>query len=132
MLELTDAGPGVGCNNNAVQYRMAESILINNFDKVIRVHRARGDSGQNENPWSCYYGKLERFCQLHFKRGELYIEYLRGSYEETSELCKFCAVWSGPKTDHVPRPYPDYTLPGRETPVRDKEGNARAIDDFQP
>ena len=48
LLELTDAGPGVGCNNIAVQYRMAEKILIHGYDKVLRVHRARGDSGQNE------------------------------------------------------------------------------------
>ena len=48
VLELTDAGPGVGCNNTAVQYRMAETILVHGFDKVLRVHRGRGDSGQNE------------------------------------------------------------------------------------
>ena len=28
LLELTDPGPGVGCNNIAVQYRMAEKILM--------------------------------------------------------------------------------------------------------
>ena len=48
LLELTDAGPGVGCNNIVVQYRMAEKILIHGYDKVLLVHRARGDSGQNE------------------------------------------------------------------------------------
>lgn len=48
VLELTDAGPGVGCNNNAVQYRIAGAILIHGHDKVVRVHRGRGDSGQNE------------------------------------------------------------------------------------
>ena len=48
VLELTDAGPGVGCNNGAVQYRMAEQIIIHGLDKVVRVHRARGESGQNE------------------------------------------------------------------------------------
>ena len=48
VLELTDAGPGVGCSNGAVQYRMAETILVHGLDKVVRMHRARGDSGQNE------------------------------------------------------------------------------------
>ena len=47
VLELTDAGPGVGCSNGAVQYRMAETILVHGLDKVVRVHRAREDSGQN-------------------------------------------------------------------------------------
>lgn len=246
LLELTDAGPGVGCNNIAVRYRMAEKILIHGYDKVLRVHRARGDSGQNEaertnasigealvtgqtldweyykrfegtakeeiealslqeyeqleenrmkkNAWraatelaervdgepapsgflTCnitpnereqflwdkgylekfisnksetgrlsipghgYYGKLDRYCQIHFKRGELYLEYLKGSCEEAGELCNFCVKWNGPKTDYVPRPYPDYNasgfhyLPGRKTPLRDEEGNLRVVDDFQP
>ena len=48
VLELTDAGPDVGCSNGAVQYRMAETILVHGLDKVARVHRARGESGQNE------------------------------------------------------------------------------------
>ena len=48
VIELTDAGPGVGCNNNEVQFRIAERILIHNLDKLVHVHRARGDSGQNE------------------------------------------------------------------------------------
>lgn len=246
VLELTDAGPGVGCNNGAVQYRMAEQILIHGLDKVVRVHRARGDSGQNEaertnasigealvtgetlnweyhqrfegmtksdiealslqdyeqleeqrmekNAWraaaelaervdgepapsgflncsvtptsreqflwdkgylenymSCktecarmklpghgYYSKLERFCKLHFKRGELYIEYVKGSCEEAGELCEFCKTWKGPRTGPVPRPYPDHSKPGfhylaaRKTPVCGTNGNARPIDDFQP
>jgi len=48
VIELTDAGPGVGCNNNEVQFRLAERILIHNLNKLVRVHRARGDSRQNE------------------------------------------------------------------------------------
>ena len=48
VLELTDAGPGVGCSNGAVQCRMAKTILIHGSGKVDRVHRARGESGQNE------------------------------------------------------------------------------------
>ena len=34
--------------NGAVQYRMAETILVHGLDKVVRVHRARGDSGRNK------------------------------------------------------------------------------------
>lgn len=246
VLELTDAGPGVGCSNGAVQYRMAETILVHGLDKVVRVHRARGDSGQNEaertnasigdalvtgetlqweyhkrfegmsreeinalslheyevleeqrmkkNAWraaadlaeqvdgepapngfiSCrvtpneseqflwdrdhlekyisaksetskltlpgsgYYSQLERFCQLHFQRGELYIEYVKGSCEKNGELCDFCREWNGPWTGCVPRPYPDYAhtsfhyLMARETPTQDDAGNDRPVDDFQP
>lgn len=47
-LHLPKAKPRVGCNNGAVQYRLAEQIIIHGLDKIARVHRARRDSGQNE------------------------------------------------------------------------------------
>ena len=50
-------------------------------------------------PGHGYYSKLDRYCQIHFKRGELYLEYHKGSCEEAGELCNFCVKWNGPKTD---------------------------------
>ena len=46
--DFTDAGPGVGVSNFEVQFRDAELARIFSSDYRIRVHRARGDSGQNE------------------------------------------------------------------------------------
>ena len=46
--EFTDAGPGVGVNNLEVSFRDAELARIYSSDYRIRVHRANGDSGQNE------------------------------------------------------------------------------------
>ena len=46
--EFTDAGPGVGVNNIDVEFRSAELDRIYDRDYRIRVHRSRGDSGQNE------------------------------------------------------------------------------------
>ncbi len=46
--EFTDAGPGVGVNNLEVKVRSAELDRIYDRDYRIRVHRSRGDSGQNE------------------------------------------------------------------------------------
>ena len=46
--EFTDAGPGVGVNNIDVKFRTAEPDRIYDHDYRIRVHRSRGDSGQNE------------------------------------------------------------------------------------
>ena len=40
VLELTDAGPGVGCNNSEVQFRMVEKILIHKLDKIVGIHPA--------------------------------------------------------------------------------------------
>lgn len=46
--ELTDAGPGVSVTNFDVQTRVAELCRLWNLDYYIRLHRSRGDSGQNE------------------------------------------------------------------------------------
>lgn len=46
--EFTDAGPGVGVSNFEVVFRDAELARIYSSDYRIRVHRAAGDSGQNE------------------------------------------------------------------------------------
>ena len=46
--ELTDAGPGVGVNNNEVKFRFAEICRLHKVWRRTRIHRAREDSGQNE------------------------------------------------------------------------------------
>ena len=48
MLELTDGGPGVGVSSAECRWRLLEKARIHNSDKVLRIHRAREDSGQNE------------------------------------------------------------------------------------
>ena len=98
----------------------------------------KSETGRLSIPGHGYYGKLDCYYQIHFKRGDLYLEYLKGSCEEVGELCNFCVKGNGSKTYYVPRPYPDYNasgfhyLPGRKTPLRDEEGNLRVVDDFQP
>lgn len=46
--DLTDAGPGVGVSNYEVRFRDAELARVHRSDYRVRVHRSRGDSGQNE------------------------------------------------------------------------------------
>ena len=48
VFKATDAGPGVGVSNLEVRFRDIEIARIHNSDRVSRVHRAPGDSGQNE------------------------------------------------------------------------------------
>ena len=48
VLDLTDAGPGVGISNHAVLYRVCAEILICKYDYYMRVHLAPGDSSNNE------------------------------------------------------------------------------------
>ena len=46
--QATDAGPGVGVSNLEVRFRDIEIARIHSSDRVNRIHRAPGDSGQNE------------------------------------------------------------------------------------
>ena len=46
--DLTDAGPGVGISNLEVKFCDAEMCRMFDSDYRIRLHRSRGDSGQNE------------------------------------------------------------------------------------
>lgn len=48
VLKATDAGPGVGVSNVEVRFRDIEIARIHSSDRVNRIHRAPGDSGQNE------------------------------------------------------------------------------------
>ena len=48
IVDLTDAGPGVGITNYEVQYRMAQELILLNVDYYVRHHLAPGDSSQNE------------------------------------------------------------------------------------
>ena len=46
--DFTDAGPGVGVINVEVRFRDAELARLHKSDYRVRLHRSRGDSGQNE------------------------------------------------------------------------------------
>ena len=48
ILDLTDAGPGVGVSNLHVRFRDAEIARLHSSNRRNRIHRARNDSGQNE------------------------------------------------------------------------------------
>lgn len=48
ILKTTDAGPGVGVSNIEVRFRDVEIARIQSSERVNRIHRAPGDSAQNE------------------------------------------------------------------------------------
>ena len=48
VLKATDAGPGVGVSNIEVRFRDVETARMHSSDRVNHIHRAPGDSGQNE------------------------------------------------------------------------------------
>ena len=48
VVDLTDAGRGVGITNHEVKFRAAEETRLVNYDYYIRHHLAPGDSSDNE------------------------------------------------------------------------------------
>ena len=59
IVDLTDAGPGVGITNYEVQYRMAQEVILLNVDYYIRHHLPPGDSSRNEfERIQTYVGKI--------------------------------------------------------------------------
>ena len=48
VVDITDAGPGVGISNHEVGFRVAQEIQLCNYDYYIRVHNAPNDSSSNE------------------------------------------------------------------------------------
>ena len=48
-LKTTDAGPGVGVSDIEARFRDVEIARIHSSDRVNRIHRAPGDSAQNES-----------------------------------------------------------------------------------
>ena len=71
VVNLTDAGPGVGVTNHEVCYRLTQEIRIAHHQYYIRHHLAPADGSHND-----------------FKIGKEYIELSKCQYER----CKCCSV----------------------------------------
>lgn len=48
VVDLTDAGPGMGITNHEVKFRTIEEIRMCDYDYYVRHHLALGDSSHNE------------------------------------------------------------------------------------
>jgi hypothetical protein len=67
IVDLTDAGPGVGITNHEVKFRTVEEARFMNYDYYIRHHLAPGDSSHNEvERIQSYVGKVKIFSTFSF------------------------------------------------------------------
>ena len=97
----------------------------------------KAQSSKEKFPGHGYYSKIDHFFTDHCKRGERYIEFLKGACEESgNECCAFCKECSGPQTRYVSRPYPDYKKEGHhymgasKTPLAGTDGKTHEVDDY--
>ncbi|CAB4026496.1 Transient receptor potential cation channel subfamily A member 1, partial [Paramuricea clavata] len=103
---------------------------------TLKIHRATNDSGQNEAERK----KVEKFFEMHYERGELYMEFLKKDcLSKVGRSCNACTEWIGPEsTKRTPRPFPDtsspshHYLPLEKTPTINVDDSTREPDDFQP
>jgi hypothetical protein len=93
-----------------------------------------------EVPGHSYFQKVEKFFEMHYERGELYMEFLKKDcLSKVGRSCNACTEWIGPEsTKRTPRPFPDtsspshHYLPLEKTPTINVDGSTREPDDFQP
>ena len=81
-------------------------------------------------PGHAYYSKILAFFDVHFQKGELYLEYKKCA---AGTDCEFCSThpWKSPELGWCPRPYPS---PDGKTYLKysDTPNVNREVDDFHP
>lgn len=77
-----------------------------------------------------YYTKVLNFIDTHCEKGEIYMEFLKKSCSETSEvMCDWCKE----NLTRVPRPYPNYEADSfHYLSAEHSTDLKRSVDDFQP
>ena len=85
--------------------------------------------------------KITNFIELHYRVGELYMEFIKDGCMEKGEQCSWCkeTKWIGPKFERVPEPHPDSQKKGHymdvfETPnyVDEAKKVCRPVDELAP
>jgi hypothetical protein len=107
--------------------------------KYLQNYHKAGKSKRKDMPGSHYFQKIERFIDIHFEKGEIYLEYLNGvCQQKTGQICDHCLTETGVAIGRSTKPFPDYSklpkfhyLPLESTPM-EIEGNSREVDDYQP
>ena len=86
-----------------------------------------------------YHQKITNFISMHYKTGELFTEYLKGSCaDQNGQLCDYCHEhkFVGPVASRIPQPMPDRENPGHYMDVFDTPSmngdSSRQADDYLP
>jgi hypothetical protein len=111
-----------------------------NKDHLTEFQHAATQEKKKAVPGSGYMEKILSFQEMHYRTGELFMEYLKyGCSSDNGPMCEFCASreWTGPPAQHIPQPKQDEANPGHylsvfDTPTTDSTGKVRVVDDCQP
>ena len=111
-----------------------------NKEYLVQYQHATTEGKKKKVPGSGYIEKILKFSEEHYKAGELFMAYVKHACsKEQPSRCEYCSTreWTGPPAERVPQPMPDRGNPGHylpvfKTPLVDKAGQPRAVDDWQP
>ena len=109
-------------------------------DLLQKFHRSTSETAKEAVPGAAYIKKVKTFYEMHYSRGELFMEFIRdGCVDSTGELCEYCEVnrWVGDKMTRIPQPVPDSQRPNHyfsvfDTSTLNEHGRPREPDDWQP
>ena len=112
-------------------------LFFFNQKLLHEYYKKNSESTKESVPGSFFFLKLLTFWDIHYKRGELFMEYQKASCLEVSEkLCSHCKwnYWMGPKCNRISKSIPD--LKNRmhylSTSLVDGKGRNRETDNWQP
>ncbi len=135
-----EPGPAGDFIQSHLSPQKSEKFFFNT--EHLRQFVSSAESKQKNIPGCAYFKKISVFLKGHVQVGELYLEYLKESCQETSgTLCEFCTRFPRSIQDlkRVPRPMPNKeALPDLcylafdKTPTVSSNGSPREVDDFQP
>lgn len=102
---------------------------------VMKYASRQSEKKRLDFPGCNYLKKIYTFIDAHFIIGEMFLECLKGSCENTTgALCDYCSLNEKcPGIDRVPRPFPDFESAGlHQLPMNKTPKVNRITDDFHP
>ena len=135
-----EPGPAGDFMHSFVTPLREDQFFFNN--EQLKQFASTAESKQNDVPGHVYFKKINAFIAQHVHVGGVYLGYIKGDCQQSSEvLCEFCMNFppSRDSLHRVPCPKPDETaLPDLKylsfvkTPISSQEGHSRKINDHQP
>lgn len=135
LVERIDGAPVLSDRITAYLSEKQDKLFFFNQKYLTEYHSVSSEETRKAVPGASYFAKILRFFHLHYRVGELFMEFVKCSCKE--DECQFCRTWSGIPVQRIPQPVPDPLRPGHylsvsTTPSHHENGKEREVDDWQP